>query len=62
MFFAVRYSVMLGVIYRSAVVIPTGYHYDDTVQNPNVHIFQKNNPLSIDMGGAGARMSVAIGF
>ncbi len=60
MFFAVRYSVMLGVIYRSAVVTPTGVHYDDTINN--IHTFSKSVPLSIDMGGAGARMSLAIGF
>ena len=55
MFFAVRYSVMLGVMYRSAVVTPTGSYLNGTLVETNV-------PVSIDMGGAGARMSLAIGF
>jgi len=55
MFFAVRYSVMLGVIYRSAVVGTTNAFF-------NGELVQANVPRSIDMGGAGARMSVAIGF
>ena len=57
MFFAVRYSVMLGVIYRSAVVAmasPSMYFNDQ--------LLPTNVPQSIDMGGAGARMSLAIGF
>ena len=62
MFFAVRYSVMLGVIYRSAVVTPTHSTLDNTVIVPNFHGAIANDRTSIDMGGGGARMSVAIGF
>ena len=62
MFFAVRYSVMLGVIYRSAVVKPTTAYLDNTVVDPDIHLVLPNFPLSVDMGGAGARMSIAIGF
>ena len=62
MFFAVRYSVMLGVIYRSAVVKPTYSTFDNTVIVPNFHAAFANDRTALDMGGAGARMSVAIGF
>jgi hypothetical protein len=55
MFFAVRYSVMLGLMYRSAVVAYTGVYIND--QLAAVHV-----PQTIDVGGAGARMSFAIGF
>lgn len=55
MFFAVRYSVMLGLIYRSAVVGYTGTYIDGQLEKVNV-------PQTIDTGGAGARMSFAIGF
>ena len=55
MFFAVRYSVMLGVIYRSAVVGTTNAFF-------NGELVQANVPRSLDLSGAGARMSVAVGF
>jgi hypothetical protein len=57
MFFAVRYSVMLGVIYRSAVVQNTsgGVYFNDQLIGTNI-------AKTIDVGGGGARMSFAIGF
>ena len=55
MFFAARYSVMLGGIYRSAVVATPGVYVNDRLVATNV-------PRSIDLGGAGARLSLAIGF
>ncbi len=54
MFFAVRYSVMLGVIYRSAIVRSTAFYFNDQ--------YSGTVPFTIDMGGVGARMSMAIGF
>jgi len=55
MFFAVRYSVMLGLIYRSAQVSNTAVYFNDQLLATNVR-------QTIDLGGAGARMSFAIGF
>ena len=55
MFFAVRYSVMLGAIYRSAQVGITARYIND-------QLFQENIPFSVDVSGLGARMSLAIGF
>ena len=54
MFFAVRYSVVLGGIYRSAVVAYPGYYHDDRLIG--------TLGRTIDVGGAGARMALAIGF
>jgi hypothetical protein len=55
MFFAVRYSVMLGVIYRSAVVGSTGVYVNEQLVATDI-------AQTIDTSGAGARMSFAIGF
>jgi hypothetical protein len=55
MFFAVRYSVMLGGIYRSAVVAYPGLYSND-------RLVATYFPQTIDLGGVGARMSLAIGF
>jgi hypothetical protein len=65
MFFASRYSVMIGAIYRSAiarrmhvlheVVVPGGTATATVVQDPNPGI-------SLDTGGLGLRMGLAIGF
>ena len=55
MFFAVRYSVMLGAIYRSAEVRVTSHYFND-------QLVQENIPVSVDISGVGARMSLAIGF
>ena len=55
MFFAVRYSVILGAIYRSARV-------GTTAQYLNGQLLFAGSKQAIDVGGAGARMSLAIGF
>ena len=54
MFFAVRYSVMLGIIYRSAILRTTAVYFNQQ--------YNGTQPFSIDVGGAGARASFAIGF
>jgi hypothetical protein len=65
MFFASRYSVMIGAIYRSAKV--RGMHETQEVVVPNgsetVTQIQVDEPgLSLDTGGLGLRMGVGIGF
>lgn len=61
MFFAVRYSVILGVIYRSGLI----RRLADT-QSPGgglvTHQVATSRPFSIDLGGVGARMGFGIGF
>ena len=54
MFFAVRYSVMLGIIYRSAIIRTTAVYFNQQ--------YFGTQQASLDVGGAGARMSFAIGF
>jgi hypothetical protein len=65
MFFAVRYSLMLGAIYRSAMVQSVGV-YSNVVNGvptyPDERLQQTNYAYKLDTSGAGARMSVAIGF
>jgi hypothetical protein len=65
MFFAVRYSVMLGAIYRSAVVQNVGT-YSNTVNGvpvyPDERLVSTNYAYKLDTSGVGARMSVGIGF
>jgi hypothetical protein len=65
MFFASRYSVIIGAIYRSAIV--RGMHEVDEIVERNgsktvgaVAIAQPS--LDLDTGGLGLRMGVAIGF
>ena len=55
LFFAVRYSVILGAIYRSALVGTTAQYF-------NGQLLFTGSKQTIDVGGAGARMSFAIGF
>src|SRR5262249_3260736 len=55
MFFAVRYSVMIGAIYRSAVVGTTAAYVNERLAVENIN-------QSVDVGGLGARLSLAIGF
>lgn len=57
MFFAARYSVMLGIVYRSAeltnlVDAETGEPVED----------YDGNPLKVDLSGVGAKLSLGIGF
>jgi hypothetical protein len=61
MFFAVRYSVMLGVVYRSLVI----KDIRPTLNNVDVYDIPSGpfkTPNEINLSGIGARMSVAIGF
>lgn len=65
MFFAVRYSVMLGVIYRSAQVGYVGlYSSQDQagVTYPDARLVATNVPFRLDTSGLGARLSLAIGL
>ena len=65
MFFAVRYSVMLGAIYRSAVVQSVGV-YSNLVNGvpayPDERLQQTNYAYKLDTSGLGARLSLGIGF
>lgn len=58
MFFAARFSVVLGAIYRSAEI---QYMVDEGTKEPQQNLFN-DEPMSIDMGGIGMRAGVAIGF
>jgi hypothetical protein len=65
MFFASRYSVMIGAIYRSAVVRST--HQVDEVVVPGdtetlTEIPVDEPGIGLDTSGLGLRMGVAIGF
>jgi hypothetical protein len=65
MFFASRYSVMIGAMYRSAKV--RGLHETQDVVVPNgsetITQIQIDEPsLSLDTGGLGLRLGVGIGF
>ena len=65
MFFASRYSVMIGAIYRSAKV--RGLREVDETVEPNgtktIDVTPVDEPsLDLDTGGLGLRMGVAIGF
>jgi hypothetical protein len=74
LFFAARYSVMIGAIYRSAVVrdlIPEGalvvpvYDLDMKRNVLRPLIGRDGKPIhirSVDLGGLGVRMAVGIGF
>lgn len=61
MFFAVRYSVMLGVMYRSMVMkdIRPVVNNLDAIHIPSGPF---KTPDEINLSGVGARMSVGIGF
>ncbi|TMQ72996.1 MAG: hypothetical protein E6K80_01325 [Candidatus Eisenbacteria bacterium] len=65
MWFASRYSVMLGAIYRSAIV--RGLREVDEIVEHNgvktVAVVPKEQPsLTLDTGGIGLRMGLAVGF
>jgi len=66
MFFAVRYSVMLGVIHRSAKirnVARTFETLDRATGNPvTSNATETAETFSLDLGGVGVRMAVGIGF
>jgi len=65
MWFASRYSVMVGAIYRSAIV--RGLREVDEIVEHNgvktVAVVPKEQPsLTLDTGGIGLRMGLAVGF
>jgi hypothetical protein len=57
MFFALRYSVQLGLLYRSAVAREL---LDRDTREPL--ILPNGKSVTLDTGGVGAKMAVAIGF
>lgn len=57
MFFALRYSVLLGVVYRDAKI---AHMVDRDTQAP-VYTWDRK-PFVLDASGVGARMAVAYGF
>ena len=65
MFFASRYSVILGGIYRSAVIRDLRITQDlinrNTVTTGQIPV-NAEDTLDLDVGGLGVRMAVAIGF
>jgi hypothetical protein len=65
MFFASRYSVMLGAIYRSAIVRDLR-EVDDVVAPGGIgtvtRIRRDEPAFALDTGGLGLRMGLAIGF
>jgi hypothetical protein len=64
MFFAVRYSVMLGVIYRRGAIRDLALSADLYLPDGQVVTvpLSDEETFSIDLGGVGARMGVGIGF
>jgi hypothetical protein len=62
MFFAVRYSVMLGAIYRSAVIRDMIVTQEIIDEETGAVTRLPGTPIDMDVGGLGARMAVAIGF
>ena len=62
MFFAVRYSVMLGVLYRSGEIRDLKTDFESINTETGVITRSPYQPISMDMSGLGARMAVAIGF
>ncbi len=58
MFFATRFSVLLGAVFRSAKVAAL---VDRTTNDPRLSATDLK-PLSMDLSGVGGRMAVAYGF
>jgi hypothetical protein len=58
MFFASHFSVMLGILYRSAQI---NNMLDRQTRQP-VYRYPDNKPFQLDVGGAAARMGLAYGF
>ena len=56
MYFASRFSVLLGAMYRSAVI-------DALLEKEtNLPVYINGKPFSMDLSGVGGRMGLAIGF
>ena len=62
MFFAVRYSVMLGVLYRSGEIRDLQTDFESINTETGVVTRSPYELISMDMSGLGARMAVGIGF
>ena len=69
MFFASRWSMLVGVIYRSGVIrdarLESYYLNNQSVGGPNpgaVQVNSKGKPFTIDVGGVGAKLAIGIGF
>jgi hypothetical protein len=69
MFFAARWSMMVGVIYRSGILRDTrleSYYVNgqrQPGQNPGaVQVNSKGKPYVLDMSGVGAKLALGIGF
>lgn len=58
MFFASHFSVMLGVLYRSAQI---NNMLDQETRQP-IYRYPDGKPFQLDVGGAAARMGLAYGF
>ncbi|HEY2954253.1 MAG TPA: outer membrane beta-barrel protein [Candidatus Eisenbacteria bacterium] len=58
MFFATRFSVLLGLVFRSAKVEAL---LDKTTNEPRLGATDQK-PLSMDLSGVGGRMALAFGF
>jgi len=63
MFFAARYSVMLGVMYRSMSVSAVPLTLTEYDPNGSVHTQPSpTGPIEADLSGVSARMGICIGF
>lgn len=61
MFFAARYSVMLGLLYRSSVVREMDITLEQSLPNGSV-VSTPAGTIEFDTGGVGGRFALAIGF
>lgn len=62
MFFASRFSVMLGALYRSAVVRDLRVQREVTLPDGEVVVTPLDETGTLDTSGIGGRFAVAIGF
>ena len=64
MFFAARWSVMLGAMYRSAVIrdLDMTYEIVDTENHTSTEVPGAATSMDLDMSGLSARMALGIGF
>ena len=64
MFFAARWSVMLGAMYHSAVIrdLDMTYEIVDTEHQTSTEVPGGATSMDLDMSGLSARMALGIGF
>uniref|UniRef100_A0A832IAZ2 Outer membrane protein beta-barrel domain-containing protein n=1 Tax=Eiseniibacteriota bacterium TaxID=2212470 RepID=A0A832IAZ2_UNCEI len=65
MFFAVRYSVVIGAVYRSAKVEDLVVGYDAPargVEQGEIELDERGRPRFMDLSGVGARIGLCYGF